>query len=248
MEYLLPLGIFFISGLALTFSADVPGQLVDFFSRTTQAHSSSGLLTVTGFGQLPANESMPGGSTSSGGSGNVGVNNSVPPPGVGQQQVCFSSGLCVNLPTDAALLETAGSLGCQEGHGSGGSGDCSGPPDVTGINLLGGAIGMILGQLEDAGADPGLTQMLSDIQTKIQEISQTLANGGDATMLGQQLNALINQLNQYIRNNPGVASGFPEISGLMSYVANIMNGLLNNTYTAGGSPCTSLGYGCTMGS
>ncbi len=97
MEYVLPLSLLFITGIALTLTGDVSGKLAQFFTETTRGELNGTSVKVGALGESRFLSNL----------------KSFPPPIAGEEQVCFTSGLCLSIPAfaEGTTAETAGGLG-----------------------------------------------------------------------------------------------------------------------------------------
>jgi hypothetical protein len=121
-----------------------------------------GLANINGGNAAPStavvSNAPPGGTTSpSGGSSGStsGLSSMLPPPGPGQQQVCFQSGTCVNIPVVDSTTLTAGANGGQLTH------------------QFADVLSQIALQLQ---ADPNADPQVSTLVTRIANAGHTMGN------------------------------------------------------------------------
>jgi Flp pilus assembly pilin Flp len=136
-EYGMVMGLVAIVGIAAV--ALLGGNIQDVLASINGGNAAPSTLSVS---------NTPPGAPSS--SGNSGIGGIVPPPGKGQQQVCFQNGICANIPViNSSTTITAGSNGAQLTY------------------RFADVLGQIARQLEaDPNADPNLYGLLADLANK----------------------------------------------------------------------------------
>lgn len=165
------------------------------------------------------------------GPGQSGINGVVPAPAPGQEQVCYDSGWCVNIPVIGHTAATTGSMGGQW------------------TQQLAAVLDQIKAQLEAAGGDPGLIGLITDLanqghalgndQAVIDEFiaglhtkspAELMAiaaqyDGMDATRAKQQqMNQMLQQLNNYMASHPGALP--PEMQNLINTEVGTINNIM----------------------
>ncbi len=166
------------------------------------------------------------------GPGQNGINGVVPNPGPGQQQVCYQSGWCVNIPViNPQTASTTGSMGGEWTQ------------DLASV------LDQIKAQLEASGGDPGVIALITQLANQGHSLANDQAvvdqfiaglgvkseaelvaiagqyGGMDSTRAKQaQMNQMLQELNSYIASHPNALP--PEMQNLINTEVGTMNNIM----------------------
>ncbi len=230
LEYILPMGLFFLSGIIIIVVGDVPGRISAFFTDTVDATMVGTTAEVETIGELSTEkyalqQQIMAGTVRRIGGERTSLYDRT-------DEICFSSGMCLNIPVisnSTVAADTAGGLG----------GDLA-------IELAG-TFEQIATQLEAADIDPTITQyvtMLSrnghDIGTLMQEVagacevtpcdpSPDNREIGEFRSRKMSFQNRFNVLNGYLEQHPSALDAFPEAQDIITLEAQQIMAIANGT-------------------
>ncbi len=112
IEYVLPLGVFFLTGVAVMIVGDVPGRISAFFTDSLEAEMHGTTAKVDSLGKLTPEELELQKQIIAGEVTRIGGERE--PLYERVDEVCFASGMCIDIPvitSSATAADTAGGLG-----------------------------------------------------------------------------------------------------------------------------------------
>ncbi len=228
LEYILPLGLFFLSGIIIIVVGDVPGRISAFFTDTVDATMVGTTAEIKTIGELSAEKYALQQKIMAGTVSRIGGERT--PLYDRTDEVCFSSGMCLDIPVisnSAGVADTAGGLG----------GDLA-------IKLAS-TFEQIATQLEDAGMDPTIVSyvtMLSngghDIGTSMQVIAEACeVTPCSPSVISSEISSFnsgkssfqnrLNLLNTYLDQNPSALDAFPKARDIITLEAEQIMAIAN---------------------
>ncbi len=214
-EYVLPAAMFFVMVGIAVMVVDLPRVLANLFSETTNGHLNGNLVQVQALGSI----ATPPGARN------------LPPVEPGQEQVCITYQLCVNVPIldGRSSIETAGAMGGDE---------------TRQLSLV---LNQIATRLRELGADDNLIDMVTrlansghQLSDSVQDLEQLCPNRRcgqnrdafntrwqDVMNTRQAYNSMKQEYDAYIAANPGVFAVLPEARDLIDKEAQSIIDLAN---------------------